>query len=101
MKYRLRLLKPETETSTFGEEKTEYKEQATVWAQLVRSQGYRSEEVGEHFPDYQVEFNIRDAHTVGENWRAQMLGGYLYTVTNVLPNLDRGYLTLKCTRVNE
>ena len=36
-----------------------------------------------------------------ENWRVQQVGGYLYTVVAIIPNLDRGYLTLQCDRVNE
>lgn len=101
MKYKITLLRPIRETNKFGEEKNAYEETATVHAERVRTTGHRSEEVGEHFPDYSVEFNIRDAHTVEENWRVQQLGGYLYTVTNIVPNLDRGYKTLVCARVNE
>lgn len=84
-----------------GAETVTYTKTRTVWAERVRATGNRSEEVGEHFPDYTVEFNIRDAHPVQENWRVQQLGGYLYTVTNIVPNLDKGYKTLLCERVNE
>lgn len=56
--------------------------------------------VGEHFPDYRVEFNIRDAHEIDENWRVEQLGGHLYTVANIIPNPDRGMNTLVCDRVN-
>lgn len=101
MKYKLQLLKPSVVTNDFGEEKPSYEYIRTIWAERVKQSGVRSEEVGEHFPDYSVEFNIRDAHPVEENWRVQQLGGYLYTVTNIIPNLDRGMKTLKCERVNE
>lgn len=101
MKYRLTLLKPVAVTNDYGEEATTYEATAIVWAQRVKQSGNRSEEVGEHFPDYHAEFNIRDAHKVEENWRAQQLGGHLYTVTNIIPNLDRGMNTLICERVNE
>ena len=101
MKYRLELLKPERATDHMGAETVAYTPTRTVWAERVRTSGRRSEEAGEHFPDYSVEFNIRDAHPVGENWRVRQLGGHLYTVTNILPNLDRGYKTLLCERVNE
>lgn len=101
MKYKLILLEPVKETNDFGEEKTTYAETRTVHAERVKQSGSRSEEVGEHFPDYSAEFNIRDAHPVQENWRVQQLGGNLYTVTNIVPNLDRGYKTLVCVRVNE
>ena len=56
---------------------------------------------GELSPDYSVEWNIRDAHEVHENWRVEQLGGNLYTVTYIIPNYDRGYLTLVCDKVNE
>ena len=101
MKYKVTLLQPQTITTASGNEKTTYTATRTVWAERVKAAGHRSEEVGEHFPAYSVDFNIRDAHPVGENWRVQQVGGELYTVTNIIPNLDRGYKTLVCVRVNE
>ena len=101
MKYKLTLLQPQTVENAFGEKETTYVEAGTIHAERVRATGHRSEEVGEHFPDYNVELNIRDAHQVEENWRVRQLGGYLYTVTNIVPNIDRGYKTLVCVRVNE
>lgn len=101
MKYRITLLQPSSTQTRFGDETITWTATATVHAERVKASGRRSEEVGEHFADYSVEFNIRDAHTVGEGWRVQQLGGYLYTVTNIIPNLDRGYKTLVCQRVNE
>ena len=84
-----------------GAKKAEYVERRTVWAERVNATGRRSEEVGEHFPDYSTQFNIRDVHPVAENWRVRQLGGYLFAVTAIIPNLDRGYKTLICERVNE
>lgn len=101
MKYRLKLLQPVATTNDYGEEATTYQEIYTVWAERVKQSGNRSEEVGEHFPDYRAEFNVRNAHPIEENWRVQQLGGYLYTVTNIIPNIDRGMNTLICERVNE
>lgn len=101
MKYRLLLLEPVIDTEGFGEETPTYKEFRTVAAERVKASGSRSEEVGEHFPDYRVEFNIRDAHPVKENWRVRQLGGYEYIVANIIPNLDRGMKTLICERVNK
>lgn len=101
MKYRVALLAPTKTTTSFGEEDTKYVITRTVYAERVKQTGYRSEEVGEHFPDYNAEFNIRDAHPVEENWRLQQLGGYLYTITSIIPNIDRGMKTLICVRVNE
>lgn len=101
MKYKLVLLEPQYTDGGMGSKRVSYAERRTVWAERVKATGNRSEEVGEHFPDYHAEFNIRDGHPVKENWRVRQLGGYLYTVTNIIPNLDRGYKTLICERVNE
>lgn len=101
LKYRLKLLRPQRVEDRFGSEDTDYVETRTVYAERVNHSGSRSEEVGEHFPDYRVQFNIRDAHPIAENWRVQQIGGYLYTVVAIVPNLDRGYKTLICDRVNE
>jgi head-tail adaptor len=101
LKYKLTLFEPVQATNNFGEEDTTYQERRTVRAERVKQSGDRSEEVGEHFPDYRVEFNIREAHPVDENWRVQQLGGKLYTVTNIIPNHEKGYKTLICVRVNE
>lgn len=101
LKYKLQILEPSYTEDRMGAKKTEYVERRTVWAERITASGHRSEEVGEHFPDYSVQFNVRDAHPVAENWRVRQLGGYLYTVTAIIPNLDRGYKTLICERVNE
>lgn len=101
LKYRLILLEPQRVADRFGAEDTAYVETRTVHAERVSHSGSRSEEVGEHFPDYRAQFNIRDAHPIDENWRVQQVGGYLYTVVAIVPNLDRGYKTLICDRVNE
>lgn len=100
MKYRLQLLRPVSLSNEFGEERNDYVAQRTVWAERVKMSGQRSEEVGELFADYRVEFNVRDAHPVAEGWRVQQLGGYLYDVTAIIPNLDRGMKTLVCVRHN-
>lgn len=100
MKYKLELLEPFSAVNDFGEEVNDYRLFRTVAAERVKASGFRSDEVGEHFPDYRVDFNIRSAHPVKENWRVKQLGGYLYTVTNIIPNIDRGMKTLICERVN-
>lgn len=101
LKYKLELYKPTATSNAYGEETVTWEKTATVHAERVKITGRRSEEVQEHFPEYATEFNIRDAHEVSENWRAQQLGGYLYTVTNITPNVERGFQTLTCVRVNE
>lgn len=101
MKYKIVLLQPTSVKNRFGESEITYEATRTVHAERVRATGRRSEEVGEHFPDYSVQFNIRDVHPIEENWRIEQLGGYVYTVTNIVPNIDRGMKTLICERLNE
>lgn len=98
---RLQILKPQRITDRMGAEQVEYVPVRTVYAERVRIAGKRSEEAGEHFPDYRTEFNIRDVHPIDENWRVQHLGGKLYTVVSIVPNRRREYVTLVCERVNE
>ena len=101
LRYKLVLLQPVATVNGYGEERTDYVETRTVWAERAKLSGSRSEKAGEHFPDYRTEFNIRDAHPVDENWRVRQLGGHLYTVQAVVPNRGKGMNTLVCARVNE
>ena len=101
MKYKLELLQPRTTTDRMGAEHVAYEVTRVVHAERVATSGNRSEEVGEHFATYNAQFNIRDAHSIAENWRVRQLGGHLYTVVAIIPNLERGYNTLVCDRVNE
>ncbi len=100
MKYRIELLEPYITANTFGEEAESFRTFRVVNAERVKMSGRRSDEVGEHFPDYSVAFNIRDVHPIKENWRIRQLGGYEYIVTNIIPNIDRGMKTLICERLN-
>lgn len=101
MKYRLKLLRPAIAANKYGEEATTYDEVRTIHAERVKHTGRRSEEVGEHFADYSVSYNIRSAHPVKEGWRVQQVGEYVYTVISITPNIDVGMLTLHCERLNE
>lgn len=101
MKHWLLVLHPVIVQNEVGEEETTWKECCRIHAERVKQTGHRSEEVAEHFPDIRTEFNIRDVHTVEANWRVKQLGGELFNVVAVLPNLDKGYKTLVCERVNE
>ena len=101
MRHKLVLLEPQRVVDRMGAEDTVFNETRTVHAERVKFSGRRSEEVGEHFPEYRAEFNIRDVHPIDENWRVRQVGGHLYTVTAIVPNVERGYNTLVCDRVNE
>lgn len=101
MKYRISLLEPVTKKDSFGSDKIQYVETCIVHAERVSVQGNRSDELGEHYSDYSVKFNIRDIHHIAENWRCRQLGGELFTIVAIIPNINRGFNTLICERVNE
>lgn len=95
-------LRPVRSTGLTGAESTAYEELPPVHAQRKGLSGGRSEEAGEHFPDYRADFIVRSAHrAIVENWRVRERGGLLYTVVAVVPNRRRGMNTLVCERVNE
>mgnify|MGYP002479226016 CR=1 FL=1 len=101
MRSYLDLMKPNMKTDNYGDDSITYQVTKTVHAERVKISGRRSDEVGEHFPDYDAEFNIRAEHAIDENWRVRQRGGHLYDVTNIIPNIDKGFKTLICQRVNE
>jgi SPP1 family predicted phage head-tail adaptor len=103
MKHRLELMKPDSTPDAFGalKKKGGYVKTATVWAERVTLKASEHREAREEFADFSAEFRIRDAHKVGNGWRCRQLGGMLYNITNVIPNEQRGFLTLVCSRVNE
>ena len=102
LKHRVELLQPIADEDRFGAEALTYRSEVIARAERVKMTGRRLNEVGEHFGDLSVQFNVRSAHKVAENWRLRVVGeGTLYTIVAVLPNLDRGYNTLICERVNE
>lgn len=98
--YRLTLLEPVATGTMSGARHTDFRATRTVRAERVRQSGRTRTEVGEHFAEVSTMWRIRDAHPVGEGWRVQQLGGYLYSVTAIEPNRERGFLTLTCERVN-
>ncbi len=100
MKYRLEMLEAVTVTDRYGAETQEWVSRDVIHAERVKASGRRSHEAGEQFADYRAEFNVRDAHPVTDNWRVRQLGGCLYVVVCVIPNIDRGMKTLVCERVN-
>lgn len=101
LEYRLSIQKPTETVNEFGERVITWTVTATADAERVAFSGKRSDEVGEHFPDYNVRWNIYDAHEVDENWRVKDAEGHLYTVLAIEPNIRRGFKTLITARVNE
>lgn len=101
MREKIELLRPVTVRDRFGSNSTTYEATVTARAERRKLTGQMREELGEHFPAYSAEFNIRIYHEVDEHWRIRVTGGHLFEVTNVIPNRDRGFQTLICSRVNE
>lgn len=102
MRYRLRLLRPDSpKDNNFGGKVPVYVETKVVRAERKQISPRLVEELGELFSDYTVEYNIRDAHKVDVKWRVEELGGHTYMVENIIPNHDRGMLTLRCSRINK
>ena len=101
MKYMLKVYQPSNSVGSFGETTSVWTQVATIHAERVKISGRRAVIDNEIFADYAVEYNIRSAHAVKENWRVEEVGGYMYTVKNVIPNKYVGMLTLVCDRINE
>lgn len=97
---RLTLLRPVRVTDRMGAERTTYEEAGFAHAERQSFTGRRSEEAGEHFPDYTARFNVRAEHAVTEFWRVKDLDGTLYTVVAVALNRWAHFKTLFCERVN-
>lgn len=101
MKYRLQILKPIKETNEFGEDFTNYTYIKTIWAERVKYNAIRHTSLGEYFPDYTAHFNVRNNYNIKEDFRVKQLGGNLYRVTSIIPNIDKGMDTLICEKVND
>lgn len=101
MTTRITLRRPSVETGKTGATKVTWIDGETVWAERVKLSGSSVVEAAEQFPDYRADFNIRSAHEVAEKWQVQEEGGYLYIVSNILPNVRKGFNTLQCMRYNE
>lgn len=100
LRYKLRLLEPTSIVNEFGEEHVEYVQERIVWAERAKYSARNSNELSEHFADASTNWIVRDAHPVAEHWRVEQLGGYLYGVEAVEPNLAKGMKTLICSRIN-
>lgn len=101
LKYFLELLRPARSVDEYGSEAVSWLRAGHCRAERVKRSGGRSEETQERFADVRVEWNVRIQHKVLEGWRVRERGGYLYEVAAVVPNRDRGYVTLVTERVNE
>lgn len=101
LKTYLTLMKPSESRNKYGGKDVDFEVTKTVHAERVKYTGKMGVVVGETFVQYDADYNIRDVHEVKEGWRVQERDGYLYTVDHIIPNHDRGFVTLNCIRVNE
>jgi len=101
MRYMLTIFEPQSGVDGFGGKQVKFIEKGTIHAERTKSAGSMGEEVGEMFTTYTAEYNIRDVHKIKEGYRVEEKGGYLYTVSAVIENRQKGMKTLICTRVNE
>ena len=101
MKHKLIVYERSEETLSNGSEKVTYVKGNTIHAERLSLNGRLSMEVAELFSDYDATYNVRTAHDIEEGWRVLEVGGNLYTVCNIYPNIKKGYNTLLCQRVNE
>lgn len=97
----LQILKPTYTTTMSGAEDVDYVETQIVHGERVSVSTSRKDEVGEHFPDVSVQFNIRSVFHIEENWRVKQIDGYLYTVVGVIPHKLKQFNTIILERVNE
>ena len=101
MRYRITLRRPSVITGKTGATKVTWADVVTIPCERVRMTGSSVIEASEQFPDYRVDFNIREAFEVAEKWQVQEEGGSLYIVANIIPTVQKGYKTLQCVRYNE
>lgn len=101
LKYRISILRPIKTVGRFGETSSTWEEvYSGTPAERVKLNGRRVVIDGEIFADYTAVFNIRREHTVKENWRVRE-GDILYSVKNIIPNREKGMITLVCDKVKE
>lgn len=97
----LDILAPVDEVNASGQRRAAYESRGHVSAQMVHAKGFRKVEASENFPDHTATFYVRDLVQVGENWRVQHVGGFLYTVNAVETIRRKGLKILECSRVNK
>lgn len=97
----IELLRPVFTRSDYGGQVVTYESAGTFHAERVKLSGRMRTEVAERFSDYSAEFNVHYAVKAGDGWRLRHVNGYLYTITNIIPNRKAGMNTLVCERVNE
>lgn len=104
---KLLIQRPVSNTAGFLGKDSGWEDTKTVNAYLSRNTGRRSEEVGEHFADYDAEFYVYRPVKVEDNWRVvhtTIHNGekvtYTYIVVAITPHTDPLLKILHCNRFN-
>lgn len=101
MRTRLSLWRPGWERDEYGHEESGWVDAGWARAERVKYTGRLRVESDEAFAAYDAVYNIRIHHAVEEGWRVQECGCTpKMTVSNVVPNHERGMLTLYCRKEN-
>lgn len=85
----------------YGEITSNYESRGKIRADRVKNDGRKMIILGEQYPLYTAEFNIRDGNTVKEHWRVREHdSGTLYEIVALLRDREKRMITLKCAGVN-
>lgn len=72
-----------------------------IAADRVKNDGRKLIVLGEQYPAYTADYNIRDGHEVKEGWRVKdMDSGVVYEITACIRDRLKRMITLKCVGVN-
>lgn len=78
-----------------------YEKAGVIAADRVKNDGKKLIVVGEQYPYYTADFNIRDGNEVQEGWRVRDIdSGVLYEVASRIHDRRKRMYTLKCIGVN-
>ena len=103
LRYRLKTFCPVVGEGPFGVADAEYTEHKSIRAERVKYSPSAKFELHEVYPYYKETYLFRSAHSfIKEGWRVMEMGSsILLEVRNIIPDIQRGMLTLECEKVNE
>lgn len=85
----------------YGAIVAEYEPVKTIAADRVKHDGRKMIVVGEQFPYYTADYNIRDGNEIKEGWRVKDLDtGIEYEVAACIRDRIKRMITIKCIGVN-
>ena len=90
-----------TTVGTFREILPVYEYAGKIKADRVKYDGRKVVVVGEQYPLYTADYNIRDGNKIKEGWRVRDTdSGVTYEVTATLHDRRNRMITIKCVGVN-